>query len=261
MRCGLVTCFFFICGLFYYTSQSRAQAGGYYVDSLSGIKIVWGEVNFPTKWLYSPINAFYAPIEEKERKRFIPIILKAMRKYPVQVLKKNLKCVYIAGYLNFYGVRYGGTNSNECLYLSNGGIQNGYTDFYLEQLFHHEFSSILLRNYSKYFDSKEWLNYTKHEFKEGVSGVDAIRNGTNKLDFDEELCQKGILYEYALSSMENDFNSYAENLFCPKKEFWKVAEQYPNVKQKVYLITEFYNQIHSQFTTEYFMKFKPNYFD
>jgi len=253
--------FTFLFALLFYLPQIKAQSRGYYTDSLSGIKIVWDEVSFPNKWLYSPINAFYAPIEEKERKRFIPILIKAMRKYPVYVLEKNLKCIYITGYLNFYGVRYGGTNSNECLYLANEGVQKGYTDFYLEQLFHHEFSSILLRNYGKWFDSKEWLNYTKHEFKEGTSGVDAIKNGTNKLDFDEELCQKGILYQYALSNLENDFNSYAENLFCPRKEFWKVVEQYPNVKQKLFLITEFYNQLHSQFNMDYFMKFKPNYFD
>lgn len=252
---------FFACFSLLLLPCSFAQERGYYTDSLTGIKIVWNEVTFPNKWLYHPINAFYAPIDEKEKKRFIPILIKAMRKYPVYVLKKNLKCIYITGYLNFYGVRYGGTNSNECLYLSNGGVQNGYTDFYLEQLFHHEFSSILLRNYNKFFDSKEWLNYTKHEFKEGITGVDAIKNGTNKLDFDEELCQKGILYQYALSNIENDFNSYAENLFCPKKEFWMAVEQYPNVKQKLYLIIDFYSQVHSQFTMDYFLKFKPKYFD
>lgn len=253
--------FFVLAWIYYVLSSHAKEHEGYYLDTLSGIKIIWGDINFPTKWLYSPINAFYAPIEEKEKKRFIPILLKAMRKYPIHVLKKNLKCIYIAGYLNFYGVRYGGTNSNECLYLANEGTGKGYTDIYLEQLFHHEFSSILLRNYPKFFDSKEWLNYTKYEFKEGATGADAIRNGTNKLDFDEELCQKGILYQYALSNVENDFNSYAENLFCPKKEFWRIVEQYPNVKQKLYIIVDFYSQVHKQFNMDYFMKFKPNYFD
>lgn len=253
--------FLFGCILLFVNALSKTYEQGYYVDSVSGIKIIWKEVNFPTKWLYSPINASYSPIEEKEIKRFVPILVKAMRKYPVNVLRKNLKAIYIAGYLNFYGVRYGGTNSNDCLYLSDEGVKNGYTDFYLEQTFHHEFSSILFRNYPKWFDSKEWLTYTKHEFEKGKTGVDAIKNGTNKLDFDEELCQKGILYQYALSSMENDFNSYAENLFCPKKEFWKIVEQYPNVKQKTYTMIDFYNKIDEHFTMDYFIKFKPNYFE
>ncbi|MCS7078338.1 MAG: hypothetical protein NZ455_16620 [Bacteroidia bacterium] len=232
-----------------------------YVDTLTGVKIIWQEIQFPTKWLYGPISATYSFIEEREKNRFVPIILKAMRKYPAAVLKKNLKRIYLVGYLSFYGVKFGGTNSNDCLYLCNEGSHRGYTDFYLEQIFHHEFSSILLRNYPQYFQKEEWIKYTKHEFQEGATGVDAIKNGTNKTEFDEELCHKGILYQYALSTLENDFNSYAENIFCPTKEFWKVVEQYPNVRQKLYLIIDFYHEINKEFDMNYFLRFKHGYFD
>ncbi|MDW8302467.1 MAG: hypothetical protein RML38_08360 [Bacteroidia bacterium] len=244
-----------------YANTFDIDNSGYYLDTSTGIKIIWQNVEFPTKWMQQPINALYVPIEEKEKDRFLPIILKAMRKYPAAVLRKNLKFIYLAGCLSFYGVKYGGTNSNDCLYLANEGIEKGYTELYLEQLFHHEFSSILLRNYPKYFQKDEWLSYTEYEFKEGSSGVEAIKKGANKTEFDEELCQKGILYQYALSSLENDFNAYAENIFCPKKEFWKIAEQYFNVKQKVYLIIDFYNSISSEFNMDYFLKFKPGYFE
>lgn len=232
-----------------------AQETAFYQDDQTGIKIIWGDVSnkvFPSSWQTYPINGNAVPISVVEQKRFLPILLKAMRKYPDAVLQHNLRNIYLCSELSFYGVKYGGTNSNDCLYLCNNGIKNGYTDLYLEQIFHHEFSSILYRNYPRHFDVTEWMKYTKYNFKTGNTGAEAIRDGNSKTEFDEELCQKGLLYQYAMSTMENDINSFAENLFAPTRDFWKLVTQYPNIEHKLYALIDFYHKINPKFTYDYF---------
>ncbi len=58
--------------------------------------------------------------------------------------------------MKFYDVPYGGTNSTDAVYLVNRGAPLGYTDKYLEQTFHHEFSSILFRNFPALLDTGLW---------------------------------------------------------------------------------------------------------
>jgi hypothetical protein len=76
---------------------------------------------------------------------------KALKKYPTSALQKELKAVYFLKSMKFYNIGYGGTNSNDALYLTNNGEMLGYTELYLEQTFHHEFSSILYRNHPSFW--------------------------------------------------------------------------------------------------------------
>ena len=54
--------------------------------------------------------------------------------------------------------------------------------------------------------------------------------------------------------MENDINTYAQNLFSPTTGFWDIVEKYPRVKKKVKLLVKFYNKINPVFTMSYFRK-------
>ena len=155
--------------------------------------------------------------------------------------------------IQFYGQKYGGTNSSDRVYISNIGIAYGYNDRYLEKSFHHEFSSVLLRKYPRYFNKKAWKNLSKLPYDLG--GVNALKQGKDSQTIDSSFNINGFLYQYATSVIENDFDSFAENLFSPAAGFWEAVEKYPLLKKKADIIIGFYNHLNKIFTKQYFLSF------
>lgn len=218
------------------------------------VKFNYTKSIFPVSWQSSPINAKGKPIAVSEINRSKSIIVKALKKYPLSLLQKNLSAVYFLRQMEFYGVGYGGTNTPGSLYLTNDGASMGYTDLYLEQTFHHEYSSILFRNYTSYFNEEGWKNANLPGFiyNDPEDGVGAIRNNLSSQDLDTVLCEKGFLTQYSQSGMENDINTFAQNLFSPSEGFWKLVDRYPLINKKVKLLIGFYSKIDPAFTEEYF---------
>ena len=132
----------------------------------------------------------------------------------------------------------------------------GYTDFYLEKSFHHEFSSILFRNYGLLLDTVEWkkTNGNVFDYNDPESGVGAISSKKSSEELDTALARIGMLTQYAMSSLENDINTIAQNLFLPDNNFWDITDHYPLIKKKVKLLVAFYNKISPIFTEQYFRK-------
>ena len=211
---------------------------------------------FPVSWQPEPINATAQPIEISEIPRTKTVIAKALGKYPEVIFEYNLKTVYFLKEMKFYDVGYGGTNSTDAVYLTNEGISKGYTDKYLEQTFHHEFSSILLRNYPAFLDTNLWKGANSYNFtyNDPENGVGAIRNNQSSQALDSLLCLKGVLTQYGGSSIENDVNTFAQNLFCPEKDFWNYVDRFPRIKQKAKLLISFYSKIGAMYTEQYFRK-------
>jgi len=240
-----------IISLFVIIKISAAQ--DIFVDKRTNVKILFSSDSstFPKSWKTAKINAqgfFLSPSEHERSKK---IILNALSKYPAKVLKENLKTIYVLQKIEFYGQQFGGTNSTTIVYVSNNGIKNGYTDIYLEQLFHSEFSSILFRNYKESFNKREWTKNNKY-FTYGNSGVNAMKKDQDSQHFDDFYNQKGLLYQYAMSTIENDFNSFTKYLFVPKNGFKKLLKKYNNLKNKRELVIEFYHKIDPSFTKNYF---------
>jgi len=233
-------------------TTTEAQEDKIFSDYSVEIKFSCDSNAFPSSWLNKEINAKATNLDSNEIVRSKKIISKALLKYPINLVKLNLTKIYILKSLEFYGQPYGGTNSKSCIYLSNKGIQEGYTDSWIEQKFHSEFSSIFYRNYSFLFDKTKWISSNDSDIKYGNSGVDAIRNGKAITLFDMELNKKGILYLYAISSIEEDFNSYAENIFLSSLGFWEITDMHKKVKKKMIQVVDFYHKINKSFNLEYF---------
>ena len=212
---------------------------------------------FPESWRVAPINGWGESIVANEIERTEKVIRKALNKYPAIVLESNLKAVFYLKSMKFYEIGFGGTNSDNALYLTNDGVDLGYTDAYLEQTFHHEFSSILFRNFPALLDTTAWnaANVKGFIYNDPEDGVGAIRSNQSSQSFDTVLCARGCLTQYTLSSLENDLNTIAQNLFRPDPGFWEIVESYPLIRKKVSLLIEFYLRIHSKFTEAYFRQF------
>jgi hypothetical protein len=220
------------------------------------IGFTYSSAIFPESWQTSPVSAYGDQVSAAEVQRSKTIMVKALSKYPEVIFQYNLKAVYFLKEMKFYDVPYGGTNSSDAVYLTNQGIKLGYTDKYLEQTFHHEFSSILFRNYPSFLDTNAWkgANTSNFIYNDPENGVGAIRNNQSSQELDSVLCYKGVLTQYGGSSIENDVNTFAQNLFCPEKNFWAFVDRFPRIRKKATLLIGFYNRISPTYSEQYFRK-------
>ena len=103
-------------------------------------------------------------------------------------------------------------------------------------------------------DTTAWkkTNMAGFDYNDPESGVGAIRNHQSSQDLDTFLCRHGFLTQYSYSSLENDINTVAQNLFMPSTGFWNIVDQYPAVRKKITLLIAFYNRINPFFTEKYF---------
>lgn len=213
---------------------------------------------FPESWQEPPVNAWGDTISASEITRSKTIMIKALNKYPDAVLTENLNTVYFLKKMKYFGVPYGGTNSYNAVYIANDGTGSGYSDLYIEQTFHHEFSSILFRKYAAFLNTDDWksANLSGFDYNDPENGVGSIRKNESSQDIDTFFCKQGFLTQYALSSMENDINTIAQNLFSPSQGFWRIVNDYPLIEKKVKLLIAFYNKISPLFTEVYFRNFR-----
>lgn len=213
---------------------------------------------FPEHWRQPPISAKFRKLDKEEENRSRECIVKAMGKYPDAMLRKNLKNVYVLRVINFYNVGFGATYYEKNLYIANSGVIMGYTNRFIEQSFHHEFSSILFFAYADVFDKKAWIacNPTGFEYSdEATGGVQSLKDNKDGTYFAETYNKQGFLDQYSQSSMENDVNEIAQQLFSPDPGFWDMVAKYPALKCKVDLLITFYHKIDKAFTLEYFKKY------
>lgn len=229
-----------------------------FIDDSSGVEILFTAGNdiFPQSWYGGQIKGVAESLDTAELKRSLKIVKTALAKYPAAVLKKNLKKVYVLKKLSFYGVDYGGTNTKGVVYIANKGLSKNYTDSFIERVFHAEFSSVLMNSYPQDLDQKKWAEINPKDFQYGaVNGYEAIKAGKSSEDFDKKILEIGFLNEYAMSTLENDFNSFAKNLFYAEDNFWSIVEGNSRLSEKLELILDFYSKMDSKFTKEYFKKF------
>lgn len=202
---------------------------------------------FPSAWNAREISPIASSLEPEEVNRSFAVLDRAMEKYPEGLLKRNLKKVYVVRRLSFYGVPYGGTNSSDTIYLANAGREMGFSDRFLEESFHHEFSSILLRNYPSLFDRRAWLAANPTGFKYLGDGTMAVRSGSASTKASPRLQQDGFMAQYAMASIEEDFNMIAEALLTGNTDFWRAVRGSPRLKQKADVAIKFYNSLSGSF--------------
>lgn len=200
---------------------------------------------FPSAWLDKKTKARATPINPKKIADDTTQIILALNKYPQSIIKKELRYIYVVGKLSFSNENFTGTNSREDIYIASNKNDE------MEKTFHHEFSSILLRNHPDFVMEIKWKEISPELL--GSTSAEAMKAGYNSVNFNNKLAEKGYLSPYSLSNWENDFNIYAENIFAGNKEFWKLVDTYPKVKQKTNMVILYYaNKIWNGFTEDYF---------
>lgn len=195
--------------------------------------------SLPELWRVAPADGQATAIDEVGLSRYARILPVELEKYPPEVIAANLDNIYLMGTLRLFGVDYGGTSLEKSLYLTGGPRVKGYDDHYLESLFHHEFSSILLRQHS--FPESRWkaLNPTGFEYTENDEEV-LLAIASGELKGSETLHQQGFLAEYGRTTLENDFNVYAETVFVDPDRMQSLVNEHRAIREKYKLLKDFY---------------------
>jgi hypothetical protein len=224
------------------------SAAGLPVPVLTQIR----DEDFPPAWRTRAVRAHAEPLDPNEAERSRAIAARAMAKYPADLLRRHLRGVYFASRLQFYGLSFGGTYSDTALYLANRGPAEGFTDAYLEESFHHEFSSILLANRPDALDQAAWR--AGNGWPYGSSGAEALRSGRASTRYTAAWHERGFLAEYASASLEEDFNMMAEGLFAGGSRFWSAIDAHPRLHAKMRLAAAFYSRLAPGLDEEYFRR-------
>ena len=196
-------------------------------------------------------NSKVTPIRHRELLRYPDLLMNAFNKYPIHVIKKNLKAIHFSSKIQEGELEYGGTYDpfRKVIYLIDDGRLSDDNAIYT---FHHEFSSLLLKGYSFYVNPWSDNNpqgfkylYDKYKTWERLKEVQI----SHKEDTDNYV--KGFINTYGKTNFENDFNEYSAMIFTYPQKFKEIMNQYPRVKKKFLVWLEFYQRIDPIFTEAY----------
>ena len=228
-----------------------------YLEEIAGVQIHYKtDLDiFIKSWNRHPASIKAENISEEEIKRTSKILRGTLGKYPHGFLEEYLKHIHTLHSLHFNGSRIGGSYSKKLkiAYITNNGRNSAE---FIEGLVHHELSSILWKNFRKYFDERSWrqINPPDFEYFDDKGGTIAIKTGRNSLKGSLELYRKGFLCEYGQSNLENDLNIFSQAMLDNDGTFWKYIEMFDKLKAKVDIVVDFYHSIDPRFTLGYFKK-------
>lgn len=249
-----------VCAILLHASQDGTGSKTKLTDTRTQVQIVL-ELQpemFPKSWREAPINAEAVPLAPTEVDRSRNLASAALSVYPSKVLKRDLIRVYVCRSIKFYGLEYGGTNSLDTVYLTNDGPDKGYSDAYVIGSFHHELSSIFLRNHPELIKEDAWTANNPDDFKYGAGGTEALRSGKASTKYNETLAESGFIAQYAQASFEEDFNMTVEGMFSGNPRFWQLVDAHSRFRAKVLLAIKFYSGLDPAFTESFFRSMIPS---
>jgi hypothetical protein len=221
------------------------------LDPLAGITLVYEQDGLMDTdlWGLEFTYPIVEPLPTNEIVRVRTVLHKAFSKYPPGFIKKHLNRILICGDLIVDGYPYGATYGDRSLFIVDGGISQGFDNRFIEQSFHHEFSSVLLLEPGSRFPRDKWNAANPPKFSyQGYDGVYADKK--NQVDWEEQRPQwlrMGFVKRYSFTSLEEDLNTVAESMFAGGSRFWRQADQNPRLLQKARTYLLFLNSLQPWF--------------
>ena len=194
---------------------------------------------FSNAWLHPPISGQGGQVSLPEGLRVVPAIENFVRAYSRDFLTQNLQDIYLLGEMIFYGQHYGGTYSQQAIYIEVHSVGENYTNDYVTSQLHAEFSSILIHNYP--FPWESWTEINDPNFKYSENPI-MLLGEAGLYDQNDNLLNQGFINQYSTTDVENDFNDMAFLLFNQSNQLCDLAERYSKISAKVKLVVAFYQK-------------------
>ena len=187
------------------------------------------------------------PLSHGQFLNYIKILQKALAKYPQSLIKQSLSDVYIGGPYTENDAIIVGMYTKNKIYLFYNHHNGNNHDVFLEQTFHHEYSSILVKKYN--FPAFDWLKLNPKGFSYIINPkkIDKYMNSIGKYAATKEMLKQGVVTSYGMVNAENDINTYVETIFTQPNKMKKYISTYPVIARKYQMLKKFYLSISPQF--------------
>ncbi|WP_420333824.1 hypothetical protein [Roseibium sp.] len=173
-------------------------------------------------------------------------IQSALIEYPERLLRKSGPALVVAGDVSLLDVEVGGTiQTPNVIILATGYLLGGLGTADLKRTFHHEYSSILMRQYA--FPLEAWYDALPEGFS--FPETEGQRLAATQVYADDLAVyhRLGFVSDYGVSSFENDVNTYAELLMGDPARLKRLSDEHANIRIKKELILKYYIGIDSDF--------------
>ncbi len=214
-----------------------------------GVQINYHPVDslLPSVWRQAPYSGRVEPVIKRDLMRLLKVLNSGFDLYPRTVLDSSLDEIRVVRSLELFGAQYAGTTLGNNIFMTADSIAEGYDERQFALIFHHEFSSILMRNYG--FDTAAWIAVNDDPLPYAQSPdqmLAAIQNDAEIVG-SPELYRRGLLASYGLASPEDDANLYAELIFTDPAKMHELTSEYPTIRRKYQFLRDFYLKIDAGF--------------
>lgn len=216
------------------------------------IKTELGALDVPAAWLRPKVNPAWLILHHDEAADWIDLVQSLVNEYPSHLVRDSVDCIFVLKYLRLRNITVGGLAMDRKIFLnvSDGHLQPK-TKARLSRIFHHEMSSMLLRQHPHCLNTAKWSAVNEPDFKyQGWAGVSGKAVDASS----EALKSKGFFREYCQSALENDYNIISESLMLGSEELWHDAGTYPRIAQKVIMAIEAYQGFDQRFSMQFFLE-------
>lgn len=173
----------------------------------------------------------------------------ALDAYPDAFLTSSAPDILLTGDLTLLGFDIGGTvQPPSWVLLATDYVRPGLTA-YVQQSFHHEFSSVLIKNTP--FPEQEWAALLPQGFAWPTTDAQRLAATQDYADDLNGFYQRGFVSDYGVSSLENDINTYAEHLMHDPQGLAELAQNHPMIRAKTLLIRGYYIGLHPEFAAKF----------
>lgn len=158
----------------------------------------------------------------------------ALAAYPAGFASSLIDAIFIAGNMFFDGMSAGGTYHHSWIIVASTTDPTGESN-YNSALYgvHHELSSFIY--HKNFVIARVWGSLMPKNWQAKVTDKEALARSYQPIDY-----ENGFLNNYATTTVENDFNTYAEFVFARPDELIELAKTYPLVAKKLRLFINAY---------------------
>ncbi len=166
--------------------------------------------------------------------------------YPPGFLDTILHRVVLAGGIEMWGTEVGGFFDGGTIALNEQGAGSAAGAGFVADSFHHELSSIV-RN-QVLFNVSDWTADNPPGFAyASLADYKAILAERPSVEGDDVLHEQGFVSRYGTTSLDNDWNTYAERVFGHGRDLAVQIARFPRMRDKVRQLLDIYAKLDPRF--------------
>ncbi len=171
---------------------------------------------------------------------------KAFAVYPPGFVPRMLKTIAAASDVKVWNEEAGGFFHEAMIAVNFKGVEDPSTRGFDVDTVHHELSSIVKTQTT--FDISAWERANPRDFTYmDLSGLKATLADAGSVEGDATLHEEGFVSRYGQTSLENDWNTYAERVFGHGADFASLLVKEPAMRPKARILMAVYESLDPRF--------------